>query len=81
MGHVELAVDEPTRVRRLPVEDAIPALEPLEMLCLLLPEGLRVRFRALIQQRIGSGGLLPKCFRGRVGPLLPQQLGEDAFGA
>jgi hypothetical protein len=31
VADVELAADEPLRVRRLPVEDGVPVLEPLEL--------------------------------------------------
>ena len=49
---VQLAADEPLRVRRIPLEHLRPGLNPLELLGEVLPERFRVRRRPGVDLRI-----------------------------
>src|SRR5207249_4387541 len=55
---VDLAADEPLRVRRLPLENLAPLLEPVELFCLRGPEGFRVAGCLCVQLRIGNESVL-----------------------
>src|SRR5262249_18793347 len=67
VGHVELAADEPLRVRRLPLEALLPRPEPRELTGPLLPELHRVPLRlgvdrllvhhGVLRERLGRGEL------------------------
>src|SRR5437762_834992 len=63
---VELSTDVPLRVRRLPLEELVPGLEPRDPLRLLAPEALQ---RAVVDIGLSVG--LPAEIRRRgVAPLL-----------
>ncbi len=53
-ARVDLAAREPARVRRLPVEDGVPRLDPLEFARERLPEGFGVGERTVVHARIGD---------------------------
>src|SRR4029078_1622164 len=72
-ARVQLAADEPFRVRRLPLEDAGPGLEPFQLPGERRPECLRILLAALIYGRVGDPrGFAPGLGR-RDPPVLAQQ--------
>ena len=71
--YVELAVDEPARVRRLPIEHLAPGGHPFERAGLLLPEPGRSRVPRC--RGLGCGGTSGECWRRRKASLF----GEESF--
>src|SRR5262249_12073232 len=51
---VQLAADEPLRVRRGPLEDLVPGLDPLELAGEFRPEAFGGFVRALVDRRVGD---------------------------
>ena len=73
VSDVQLSTHKPLRPRDLPFEHLVPALEPVEVLSLLGPEGFEVRARPVVDRGIGNIRLTAKVVRGREGPVLFQQ--------
>ena len=71
--HIQLAADEPLRVGRIPFQDGMPLLEPVQILGQPGPERLRVLGGAVINPRVAHISPRRKPRRRRKAPLLPQQ--------
>jgi hypothetical protein len=79
VGHVELAVDEPPGVGRVPVEDGGPLLEPVELGGLAGPEALAIRGGLVVDLRAGDQRLtLEALGRRERAPLVEQALDRVA---
>jgi hypothetical protein len=63
VGGVDLASREPAMVRGVPLEDALPRLEPVEPLGLRLPPGVGILGRLLVDRGVLRVGLLDELGR------------------
>ena len=80
LAHVELAVGEPLRVRRLPLEHPGERLPPEQRPRLLGPEALEVRLGALVDVRIRGVRLSDEGGGRGEGPVLGPQRVQRRFG-
>src|SRR5690606_5125556 len=78
IGDVELPADEPLDPGRAPIQHLFPALVPVQQLCRLSPESLRVLPGTLVDRGVVDVRLSGEVFRGRVSPRLGQQPGYGA---
>ena len=70
---VELAADEPLRVRWLPIEDLVPRLDPLELTRHARPKCLRVFFGFLVDRLVLDPSVFAKSIgRRELAPFLKQ---------
>src|SRR5205823_10080628 len=75
---VELALLDPLRPRRIPLEDGLPVLEPIEFLRPLLPPGLEVALGLLVDRGVVCVRLLGE-LRGRREAVLGLQQDFEVF--
>src|SRR5438067_1990628 len=70
---VYLGADEPLRIRRVPLQDRVPGLEPVDELGLLSPEALRILVGSLVDARIAPVRLCLELVRRRIAAVLLQE--------
>ena len=74
VADVELAADEPLRVRQLPLADGVPLLGPVEQVGgLARPEALVVARRLVVQRGVGDQRVALELLRRRERALLVEQ--------